>query len=459
MRTRPLLLAFVLASACASQPKPAATPAVAAAPAAKPAPVAPALPPAQPSLLEYVPPGSVAALIVRRQALAEPLAYLAARPDMRAELRRYLVEHVGVDLSAVDGVVVYASTLDGKSLGIFAHIAHTGSAQLKEREVGRHGDVPMVKLNKELRAAVLPDGVVMGMENEVKAAIDRAPAAPGSVLPLLERLDGDVLLAARLVSTGAQEVDSAVQQYGLHNVTVTYDASRLLTVRVEGDAQRLPALLDLIRLGENLALTGASGYKAQALSGKVVEGAMAIMAEHEVRRLFAEIEPRLEGNALVSRYRMPASGGAFYLVGMGAAVAVPGFTKYLRTARASEAEINLRAMASALEACTGKCQAQLTSAPWTPGPSCCGQPKNLCASSAADWEHPTWKALQFSPEGPLSYRYRVVKTGKGKKASFSLQAQGDLECNGTLTEFSLVAHPAAKGTWALEPIQSNRPTD
>jgi hypothetical protein len=458
MRT-PLLFALIaVASACASQPKPVATCPPVSAPSPAPAAPTPPARPAQPSLLDYVPANAVAAAIIRRNAFEELIAYLAARPEMQAELSRLLVERVGVDLSAIDGFVLSASSLDGKSFGLFAHLDHKGPVQLKEPEAGRYADVPLVKLNRDLWAAAVPGGVVMGLENDVKAAIDVARtkrvAGPQSVLPLLANLRGDYVVAARVVTTGEQNVDAAAQQFGLQSVTASFDADRLLTVRVEGDAQRLPALLEVIRMGKAFALTAASQYKAEALAGKkVVEAATAVVAEYETRRLLAEIEPRLEGNALVSRYRVPASTTGVYLAGAAAAIAVPAFTRYTERARGAEARTHLRAITTLLQACEDKCQARLTSTPWTPAASCCGQPDNRCASSEADWSHPTWKALGFSPNGPLAFRYRIVKTGKGRKAAFNVEAQADLKCNGALTELSQSARIDSHGSWIVDPIQ------
>lgn len=456
MRLRPLCALVAIASACASQPKPVATCPPVSAPAPAPTPTPPARP-VQPSLLEYVPANAVAAALIRRDALDTAITYLAARPEMKAELRRYLIEHVGVDLSAIDGFAITASSLDGHSYALFAHLDYKGPVRLNEREVERYGDVAIVQLNSELRAAAVPGGVVVGLEKDVKAAIDvaRAPkTAPGpqSVLPLLASLQGDYVAATRVVSTGDKNVDAFAQQYGLQNVTATLDADHLLTVRVEGDAQRLPALLELIRMGKGMALAAASQRNADAQadkSVKIIEGATAIIFEHETRRFLTEVEPRLEGNALVSRYRVPASGMGISVMGAAAAMAIPAFTRYAERGRSAEARTNLRAITTLLQACEDKCQARLTSTPWTPAASCCGQTDNRCASSEADWSHPTWKALGFSPAGPLAFHYRIVKTGKGHKAVFNVEAQADLKCNGALTELSQSARRDGDGTWFI----------
>ena len=77
----------------------------------------------------------------------------------------------------------------------------------------------------------------------------------------------------------------------------------------------------------------------------------------------------------------------------------------------------------------------------TPAAACCAQPGQVCAPVAADWQPVPWSTYGFSIEAPHRYQYNYVSAGAG--ASFTAVARGDLDCDGTTSDFTLACSTAA----------------
>ncbi|HEY3356304.1 MAG TPA: hypothetical protein VGQ83_23835, partial [Polyangia bacterium] len=169
-----LLVTLAVAAGCGGCPTPAAaTPAALAAPPA-PAPAAPAAPRLAPQepLTEHVPQHAAAVLIVRRGALALPLALLASDAAMRRELGGYLTRELGVDLTQVEGAVAYSTNLAARGGAVFLRMREAGP--LRGRATGSYQGVPLIEVAPMVVAAAVPGGVVVGTPTEVATAIDLA---------------------------------------------------------------------------------------------------------------------------------------------------------------------------------------------------------------------------------------------------------------------------------------------
>ena len=450
-------------SSCATCPKPAAGAAAQVAPAQSQT-IAVA---AQESLLDYVPATAIAALIVRHEALRYPRDYIESRPGMRAELARYLVDRLGVDLTSVDGLVVYLTGFDEKQAALFVRLRTMKPFKWKSAPAGQHRGVDLVAVAPKLFSASVPGGLVLGTIEAVKAAIDRggeafAPIRRNSAKAILaqagERID--VALAVGTMRFGEDEVDKFVDQFGLKWASLTMDRDTVFTLRVHGDGKRMALLHELARAGLAKALSSLEEEKRTAMAGPDVALAVgAIVGTAEASRLFTELQPSLEGDTLVSRYHGGGSLASFGLVGAAAAVAIPGFTRYVKKSRTAEARTNLSALANAAVALQqekgGPRFSFPATTPWTPEKLCCGRP-GTCVPQANEWDHPTWKALQWqalplSANGRANYQYRFVSSGKGKKATFTVEASGDLDCNGVTSHFSISGRPDGKGGTELSP--------
>lgn len=120
-------------------------------------------------------------------------------------------------------------------------------------------------------------------------------------------------------------------------------------------------------------------------------------------------------------------------LGMIAAVAIPAFMDYLKKSKVIEAELQLRRLEKAAKvavATGGKLPAGM--ATLTPATGCCDA-GGRCASTAADWDQPVWKALEFELTEPHLFRYSYASDGD----SFTATAEGDLDCDGTPITYTL----------------------
>ena len=92
---------------------------------------------------------------------------------------------------------------------------------------------------------------------------------------------------------------------------------------------------------------------------------------------------------------------------------------------------------------------------WTPPKPCCDFSGGECQPAPGVWMTPTWKLLKFSQDRPHRLQYRFVNRGKVKgKASFSVQARGDLDCKGSPTLFSIEGVEGDDGTVSLSPMKT-----
>ena len=137
------------------------------------------------------------------------------------------------------------------------------------------------------------------------------------------------------------------------------------------------------------------------------------------------------------------------IIGILAAVAIPAFMKYIRRSKTTEATMNIRKLfdssVSYYESERANAAGQIlprqfpSSIAWTPnGPGvCCGDPGQKCAPAKynAQWNTPSWTALNFSVDDPFYYSYQYDAGGTDTTANFTASASGDLNCDGKV--FSL----------------------
>lgn len=130
----------------------------------------------------------------------------------------------------------------------------------------------------------------------------------------------------------------------------------------------------------------------------------------------------------VDDHGIVASGpAAALLLGTGAAVAIPAFTKYINRSKAAQARLQLGQLFVAASLARME-ERPLSAAPLTPAADPCADGGDgSYEATAATWSHPTWKALGFAPIGEQYYRF-AFEPGEGQ--GFTLRAVGDLDCDG-----------------------------
>ena len=170
-----------------------------------------------------------------------------------------------------------------------------------------------------------------------------------------------------------------------------------------------------------------------------------------------------------SRFGKVRTGGQAGLlsgvVGVGAAVAIPAFVKYIRRSKAIEADLNLsrikagarRYVAAEHVDRSGKVQPHgfpAGDSGWTPkGKPCCKQPGGRCVSASSDWSaSKQWSALGFAVDGRHHFQYRVVGKGAGARSTITVEARADLDCDGAYSSYVLKGR-VKDGAASFDPVR------
>jgi len=133
------------------------------------------------------------------------------------------------------------------------------------------------------------------------------------------------------------------------------------------------------------------------------------------------------------------------IIGILAAVAIPAFSKYIQRAKTAEAANHLNKMWTGSVAYfeTDHVDTSGVALPKqfpasinnVPGLDCACQATGKCPGGGAEWQSPTWVQLSFSLPDPFLYKPRYTSAGTGSASTFSAEATGDLNCNGTQSNF------------------------
>ncbi|HVZ31877.1 MAG TPA: type II secretion system protein [Polyangiaceae bacterium] len=139
------------------------------------------------------------------------------------------------------------------------------------------------------------------------------------------------------------------------------------------------------------------------------------------------------------------------IIGVLAALAIYGVSKYLSNAKTAEARMALGRIAK--DAQTAWERESMPGTVLSLG-SAAANSHSLCPtssavptavpanakyqSSPADWSNDAgWKCLKFTMDGPQYFQYQYTTTGSGSSATFAAIAHGDLNGNSTSSTFTL----------------------
>ena len=158
------------------------------------------------------------------------------------------------------------------------------------------------------------------------------------------------------------------------------------------------------------------------------------------------------------------------IIGILAAVAIPAFMDYIKKSKSTEASLNLNKVGKALKtnfdadqtfpSAAGNGGALTPAGVGSPGANCCGgtgtplggtagKVNNKCDADATVWNDTAgWAELEFSVNEPSQYQYQypVPGTPSGSTAAAAAFAEGDLDCNGASSTWTMQATAVSNGT-------------
>jgi hypothetical protein len=282
-----------------------------------------------------------------------PRAMLDQRPEMRADVSSFLKRSIGVDLTRIEGGMLFFTDLGKKPLGA-GILLLPSPGNLKKPPVSRHLGVGLVKVDKDLFAAVVPEGLLFGDEPLIKLMIETARgkrpglSARSQLAAVLDPGLGDADLVVAVAPQGMADKDSREmgERFGIRSGVLTLSPGGLLLLTLSGDAAKLDQARVLYQGVTAVAVANLKSKRDAAQTREDFEALGDIMAYHGAQQFLKEVEPHMEGDKLVSRYQLPKftdSNGFVSMVGVMAAVAIPAFTKYFEKSKAAAAESKLPA--------------------------------------------------------------------------------------------------------------------
>jgi hypothetical protein len=427
-----------------------------------------------PSLVEHVPDGAAAALVLRRPVFEWLRRWTFDDPSLRAELGGYLERTVGIDLTHVDGLVAFVrvsqvGTIDAAALFTLA----PGTAgTLRGAPIADAEGTPLVDATIEgvpLRAARVPAGLVVGTESGVRTAIalEHKHAPPiDRARPIGAALERGAEAVALLCvdAKAAPPLALLAAPWGIERAALYLSESRLWAEAL-GVREKLGQLKQ--RVDEEIAklLGAADEAKAHAMSeGKVLEGVATILTQHHSEKMLRRVTPMLDGDRLYVDVKFADSDGSGLnamvvtgVAGVLAAIAIPSFVKYKKRSQTSEARSMLHGLERSIMAWhMGQGDPKRVKFPpstdWSPKGSCCAGKEQRCAAQPQDFAVEAWKTFGFNVDVASRYQFRYAVTGAGRAAKVVLEARGDTDCNGKFAMFRIEGKIASDGALVFEPM-------
>jgi hypothetical protein len=293
-------------------------------------------PPAQASLLDDIPDSAVAALVIRQNAISPFTQLLLGDADTQAELSDYLDKTVGVDVSRVQGVVGFVTSVDETSPSGAVLFVIPGATTLHRPKLSTKDGIDFYDIGAQpVVAAVGPLGVVLGTQDAVETEIQLeqkkgTPLAASSPLGFMLKSDPQQVDAEIGVSTASLPamVTAQISQFGVSSLDVSWMHGGTLAAVATGDPAKLTADKSQIDAVLQMATSQLKAQKDTAKAGDDVGAAVgAIIAYHVGQKYLAEIDPTLNGNQLSASLTFPridTSGILLPMMMAGAGVALMG---------------------------------------------------------------------------------------------------------------------------------------
>lgn len=226
------------------------------------------------------------------------------------------------------------------------------------------------------------------------------------------------------------------------------NAQGLIRVVAQGDDQVLKQLkaLALGQLRKGHSATLQALVKARQKKD-FAETVIATLARDQLAALLRGLDLPVRGGEMTLELNLGKVSSFLPLLGVMSAVAIPAFVRYMRRAKTSEAVQMLNKIERGAFRYASRSWPDSSGTPqpcqfpkstnWTPIGSACSSADGKYAPSDAAWNTPTWQALLFKLSDAHYYQYRFISTGKGNGATYTIQARGDLDCDGTYALFEI----------------------
>lgn len=311
-----------------------------------------------------VPSGAIAAFSVRVPESmfasiisADPMGIATeGMQDLKKDLDTFFGKTVGIQF--LDAKTITGFALGEKDFGIIL----TGvGGDIKAAKTGDHAGVALYSDgDSPIRMAQQGDILFVGTETSVKAAIDASKdesksAKNGDLAKFIAaNSEGATMaIAADLTKLPAELTEDIPPNVMPDRGLITFGFEGL-TVRAEGNKDKIDALAGIVNTGLAMATVEAEKQRERALenSDDVAEGAAMIIGAHYMRSAKKLLEPKVDDGTLTIQVPMKAGDPAVLaaVAGIGAAIAVPAFVKYTRRAKTSEARVQLAKMFDATSA-------------------------------------------------------------------------------------------------------------
>ncbi len=267
--------------------------------------------------------------------------------DLKSDLDAFLDRTVGIKI--LDATSVAGFARGEKDFGVVIEGVGGG---IKAAATGEHAGVTLHgEKGNSLRMAQLGDALLVGTESAVKASIDASKSGGGGGELgkfIAAQSEGATLaIAADVTRLPAEMLEEIPESMRVERGIITFDASGL-RFRAEGEEAKVGALAGLINSGLAMATAEAETQRKRAMdrSDDVAEGAAMIIGAHYMRSMKKMLVPKVEGRTVTIEVPIKAGDPAILaaVAGIGAAIAIPAFTKYTRRAKTSEARIQIAKM-------------------------------------------------------------------------------------------------------------------
>ena len=366
---------------------------------------------------------------------------------LNTAMRAHVQRHLGLDVSAVQNVLVFGTMAGGAAI--------IGPVEGELKGARDEGGLSMITLDADAEMVATLHGtmLIIGKHENVLASAatldGKSPAFSGDFTNFAETQFRSSYLAAA-ADLGKIPLPPTPFTQGLERAGLKVDTSGI-HLTVTGEPETLNMLKEQL---ESFVAMGLDTLKQEieASSSDFVIGAGAILAYYNSQSLAAALKPIVDGNTLRLDFDLLGGGisGTMVVAGIGvlSAVAIPAFTKYTKKSKTAESIQFIKKMSDGARVYYANPEAvglgaspQAKHFPASVGPTpplgtCCNM-GGKCIPDADTWEHPTWKALDFAMRDPHYYSYEFKTEVRDGVTSYTALAYGDLDCDGVYSTFSL----------------------